>query len=336
MNVERREFIQKSGVLTGGIALGLSGKCESRSDLKNPSVVYGGEKSRVSISHRTDLRNANSSIHGEKVQRLLDAAIENLYQEKYPKVWSHLFNKNDVVGLKINCLAGRGLSTSAELVDSVIERLREAGVAKQNIIVWDRMDRDLEHAGFKIYRGKRKVQYYGTNRVGFTSRIFEYGAIGSLLSRILYDQCTAIINMPILKDHGIVGISVGLKNFFGVINNPNKYHDDVGDPYVADVNMIPAIRKKTRLTICDALTPQYEGGPPYQPQWTWQMDSVIAATDMVAMDYTGWQIIEKKRKEAGLESLKEAGREPTYIATAADSQHRLGTDDPTRIDVVKG
>ncbi|NOY59525.1 MAG: hypothetical protein GXO75_11450, partial [Calditrichaeota bacterium] len=79
-----------------------------------------------------------------------------------------------------------------------------------------------------------------------------------------------------------------------------------------------------------------EGGPPYQPQWTWQMDSVIAATDMVAMDYTCWQIIEKKRKKAGLESLKEAGREPTYIATAADSQHRLGTDDPAKIEVVKG
>ena len=150
--MERREFITKSSIITGGLALGLSGKCESGSVLKKISISDGGEKSRVCISHRTDVRNAKKSIQGDKVQRLLDAAIENLYQQKYAQVWSQLFNKNDVVGLKINCLAGRGLSTSAELVDSVIERLREAGVAKQNIIVWDRMDRDLEHAGCRYLK----------------------------------------------------------------------------------------------------------------------------------------------------------------------------------------
>jgi hypothetical protein len=33
-----------------------------------------------------------------------------------------------------------------------------------------------------------------------------------------------------------------------------------------------------------------------------------------------------------LKPLKEMKREPKYIATAADPQHRLGTNDPSRIE----
>jgi hypothetical protein len=55
----------------------------------------------------------------------------------------------------------------------------------------------------------------------------------------------------------------------------------------------------------------------------------------VALDHLGWQIIEKKRGEMGMKPLKELKREPTYIATAADAKHRLGTNDPNRIEVVE-
>jgi len=94
-----------------------------------------------------------------------------------------------------------------------------------------------------------------------------------------------------------VGVTMALKNLFGAIHNPNKYHITAGDPYVADVNMLPPIRQKVRLTICDAIAPQYEGGPSYMPQWSWPFNGVIASRDPVALDYTGWQIIERKRAE---------------------------------------
>jgi hypothetical protein len=61
----------------------------------------------------------------------------------------------------------------------------------------------------------------------------------------------------------------------------------------------------------------------------------MIATDAVALDYTGWQIIEHKRAERGLKPLPEVGRPPKYIAIAADAQHRLGTDDPKRIAVAE-
>ncbi len=93
----------------------------------------------------------------------------------------------------------------------------------------------------------------GNDVLGYeTATLPVYGSAGSLLSKTLTQLCDAVINLPVLKDHGIVGVTMALKNMFGAIHNPNKYHPNAGDPYVADVNMLPAIRQKVRLTICDA------------------------------------------------------------------------------------
>ena len=59
----------------------------------------------------------------------------------------------------------------------------------------------------------------------------------------------------------LFGVTIALKSMFGAIHNPNKYHMNVGNPYVADVFMLPPIRQKVRLHICDATTAQYGAGP---------------------------------------------------------------------------
>jgi hypothetical protein len=46
-------------------------------------------------------------------------------------------------------------------------------------------------------------------------------------------------------------------------------------------------------------------------------------------------MIERKRAEAGVPTLEAAGRRPNYIATAADAQHNLGTNDPGRIHLLE-
>jgi hypothetical protein len=61
----------------------------------------------------------------------------------------------------------------------------------------------------------------------------------------------------------------------------------------------------------------------------------MVSQDPVALDYTGWQIIERKRTEKRLKTLQADGRAPRYIETAADAQHRLGTNDPRRIAVLE-
>ncbi|HPG40933.1 MAG TPA: DUF362 domain-containing protein [bacterium] len=333
---KRRQFIKKTMLVGGALLLGRrSATAYAVPGLTIPSNTAGQKQSRVVIAHRNDLRTSQNLPDEAAVQKLLDTALENLFQQNSQNIWRYLFKPEDIVGLKVNCLAGKGLSTRPELVNAVVERLIAAGVNKSNIIIWDRHDNDLLRAGYTLYQGRQKVQCFGNNRVGFSQDIAEYGQIGSLLTRIVTEMCTALINLPILKDHGIVGLSAGMKNNFGVINNPNKYHDNIGDPFVADVNMLPPIRNKTRLIICDAITAQYEGGPPFMPQWCWNMDSLVVATDIVALDQVCWDIVETKRKAEKLFSLKQAGREPRYIATAADQTHRLGTNDLEKIECVR-
>jgi len=171
--------------------------------------------------------------------------------------------------------------------------------------------------------------------VGYEQQLVTYGSVGSQLSKILTRNCDLLINVPVLKDHDGAGITAALKNMYGVIHNPNKYHPDGCNPYVADVNMLPEVRTKTRLHICDATTACYEGGPGFKPEYSWKYNGLIVSEDPVALDYTGWQMIERKRAEKKLKTLEAEKRAPQYIATAADAQHRLGTDDPKRIAVVE-
>ena len=332
--VKRREFLQKT--IQAGTAFYFSAipGCKSAS---KELATSANDNYPVVIAQDAQVRDKNKKLIGNQVNDLLSRAMENLLGvSNSEQAWQQLFKTDDIVGIKINCLAGRGMSTSQELVTSIIEGLKGAGVPERNIIVWDRANRDLERAGYSIQTDRNRAKCYGNDQFGYTSNIYESGEIGSHLSKILVHQCTAIINVPILKDHGIVGMTNALKNFFGAIHNPNKYHDNFGDPYIADVYMLSEIRSKVRLTITDALTAQYEGGPPFMPQWAWHHNSLIVGFDPVAIDAIGWDIIERKRKEHGLPSLAAAGREPTYIATAADSRHRLGQNDLTKIKIRQG
>jgi len=249
--------------------------------------------------------------------------------------WKKLVRPGDLVGLKVNALGGRAFSSNLQLVEAVCERLQEAGIKAKDIVVWDRDTEELERAGFHISDAGNHVQCFGTDRAGYEEDLVTYGSVGSRLSKILTRNCNVLINLPVLKDHDGAGVSMALKNMYGVIHNPNKYHPNGCNPYIADVNMLPDIRTKMHLTVCDATTATYEGGPGYKPQYSWKNNALIVARDPVALDYVGWQMIERKRAEKGLKTLEAEKRAPSYIATAADSQHRLGTNDLRKIAVVE-
>jgi uncharacterized protein (DUF362 family) len=295
-------------------------------------------KSKVVIARDPSLAPGPRPLAPDSARLLnvLDRAIQSIYDADSPiDAWKRIARPSEVVGLKVNCLSGRGNSTSTVLVEAVCERLQQAGIPRANIVIWDRLNSDLESAGFQVSSRKDRIRCLGNDAAGYETDLAIYGSVGSLLSTTLTRTCDAVVNLPVLKDHGIVGVTMALKNLFGAIHNPNKYHLTAGDPYVADVNMLPPIRRKVRLTICDAIAPQYEGGPSYMPQWSWPFNGVIASRDPVALDYTGWQIIEQKRAEKGIEPLRNVKREPAYIARAADAQHKLGTNDPNLIEKVE-
>ncbi|MFH0813163.1 MAG: DUF362 domain-containing protein [Pseudomonadota bacterium] len=247
--------------------------------------------------------------------------------------WRSLFSPNDVVGIKVNGLSGQMMSTHPDLVNAIVEGLRLADVPDEKIIIWDRTSSDLTRAGFIINVRGSGVKCFGTEVVGYDEEPEIQESIGSCFSRILSTHCTALINVPVLKDHDLAGVTLSLKNFYGAIHNPNKYHDNNCDPYIADLNTHPFIKDKLRLVVCDGIEAQYNGGPSYKPRWRWNFSGLIMSFDPVAADSVGANIIETKRKENGLPSLEEAKRPPKHIATAA--KKGLGMDDLTKIKVLE-
>jgi uncharacterized protein (DUF362 family) len=331
VSTSRRNFLKNC--LAGAVVLGAHSQ---------PALLEAAEqssgllKSTVVIARDTMLRGAGTAVDSSRVLGLLDHAMQALFNVDHPaEPWKKLVRHGEKVGLKVNALGGRGLSSNVQLVEAICERLQEAEIRASDIVIWDRDTDELEHVGFRTLATGNSVQCFGTDRVGYEEELVTSGSVGSRLSKILTRHCNVLINVPVLKDHDGAGVTIALKNMYGVIHNPNKYHPNGCNPYIADVNMLPAIRTRMRLTICDATTASFEGGPGYKPQYSWKSNALIVSQDPVALDYTGWRIIESKRAEKGLKTLEVDGRAPNYIATAADAEHRLGTNDPQRIRLVE-
>ena len=144
-----------------------------------------------------------------------------------------------------------------------------------------------------------------------------------------------VINLPILKDHSMSGVTFAMKNMYGVVERPQDLHAGGCNPGVADLNAFPVVRQRIKLTIGDAMTSVYEGGPGFRPEHLWQPNALIVGEDRVASDHVAWGILEKKRAEVGLKTFEAAGRPPRYIATAADAAHALGVNDPQHINLIE-
>lgn len=228
------------------------------------------------------------------------------------------FRPEETIGIKVNTIGRRALSTSPETALALGLWLGQTVGREENVIIWDRTDEELKEAGYKISTSPGSLKIFGTDnrRAGYQSEPTAHRHLGSLFSRIQAELVQASISLALLKDHGLAGVTAGLKNYFGAIHNPNKYHDSNCDPYIAELFETDPIRKKHRLTILDALRVQYHRGPAYHPQWLTPTRKLIFSLDPVAADTVGWKLVEELRAQKGLPSLKEEGRAPGYLLTA--------------------
>jgi uncharacterized protein (DUF362 family) len=292
------------------------------------------QKSKVVIVRDAKLRTPGPAPDEKRVVAMLDHAMQTYFNaQNSVQPWKQIVRPGQVVGLKLNSL-GRMLSPSVALVATICERLQQAGINAGDIRVWDRGSRELEAAGFKLSTAPGAVRFLGSDTEGYEDAAVSYGSVTTRLCKI-FTQCDVVINMPVLKNHNIVGVTMAMKNMYGVINNPSTMHGTGCNPYIADLNMIPQIRQRVRFVVGDMMTAVYEGGPSYRPEFAWNEDGLIVGADQVAIDTISAGIVERKRSEKGLSTLEQKGTPLTYLATAADAQHKLGTNDLTRIALME-
>ncbi len=326
--MNRREFLAQAGATTAALAA-----------LPYAASAFGPGKPPVGKSRVVVIRHdalAEESLDARRVRELLDEAAKALAPEaKAADAWARWLKPSDGVGVKVNCL---GLATRPETAGALADALGSAGVAPERVILWDRSDRELRAAGYDLRASGPGVRCYGTDSLasrgpgGYAADIVTSGEIGSLYSRIVTDETTALVSAAVLKDHNLAGLTCALKNFYGAIHNPNKYHGNGCDPFIADVVAHPHIRSRLRLAICDATRPQCHGGPPSRPRWQWAYGGILLAADPVALDRVGMEILDRRRTAVGLKVLAEDGRPVRYLMSA--QARGLGMADLAQIEVV--
>lgn len=236
------------------------------------------------------------------------------------------------VGLKVNGLAGRNAATHFELVDELSLVLQQMGIGGHQQIVFDRFASDLTSSGFSLNQQGDGYRCTGNDALGYEEEPTVMPSSASRLARVLTERIDAVINMPVLKQHMLSGMSGALKNQFGCIHNPNKMHLDKCDPYISEVNAIPAIRNKQRLIVMDALRVVVDNGPSYQPGSAEVANTLMFATDPVAVDVVGLELVEELRRRRDLPPLDKVDLAPTHLQTSA--KMGLGQADRNAIDVV--
>jgi uncharacterized protein (DUF362 family) len=317
--LRRREFIGTTVAAGVGVwALG-----------RGTVLGEGAAGKSVVVSCTRDDATKDKKPNADAVKQMVHAVVCKLAGKAKPEeAWATFVKKDDVVGVKINCLFGVGAATHPEVTAAVVEGCQMAGVPADKIIVWDRTDKDLEKSGYTVSKGPG-VRTIGVNGA-WEDQPTAIATCQGKLAKILTQECTALINVPILKTHVTAGITMSMKNHYGSFHNPNQAHANGCDPFIAELNALDCIRKKTRLIVADALLPLPDKGPQAHPELTWEYKTILASLDPVAIDYVGIKILDEQRGKMNLPPI-----EPKCKCVQTAAAKGLGVADMSKIEVVK-
>lgn len=93
-----------------------------------------------------------NKIQASAVKDMFQKGLTTLTGKNLKKSFRMFFDKDDVVGLKVNPVGAGIISTRLEVVDAVIDWLTGNGLKRKNIVIWDRFDYMLTDAGFTSER----------------------------------------------------------------------------------------------------------------------------------------------------------------------------------------
>ena len=321
---------------------------------------YPGQVVRIS----TGTASSGGKLDPSKIKAAVEKGLLELSGENdIRSAWLQFVSPSDVVGIKVNPIGEKLLSTKPEVVAVIIDGLLQAGIPKKNIIIWDRRLFQLHEAGFTAERFPG-IEILGTEMRGPNGEFYDdKGELWSkdnidreapfyfadiedkydketlpymvnegkesYFTKILTRRTTKVINVPILKNAGAT-VTLCLKNLsYGALSNTSRLHK-LWMKSVAEPCAFPALRDKVVLNIVDGLQACYEGGPGADARYIWDANLMLFGTDPVAVDAVGHEFIVKERMKRGVQQLEDKKRR-AFLDLAAGLG--LGVADPEKIKI---
>ncbi len=285
----------------------------------------------------------NEDIVGEMVDQSM---IKLTGRDTAKEAWRDFVLPDHIVGIKINPLAGPELSTHSVIVNKIIEGLFSAGVLRKQIIIWDRFESHLLNAGYPIETDDGDVRTLATDlkNIGYDDEVFyetekdsiarrENESTRSLYSRIVTEMVDVLINVPVLKQHDMSGVSGCLKNMaFGSVDNTQRFHGKplYCNPAIAEIYENKVLKDKVVINIVDGLVASYDRGPEYHAESSWQYGGLFVSADPVILDVLILQTVNQKREELGLSSMSKYAN---HISSASNLE--LGNNSLDQVNLQK-
>jgi uncharacterized protein (DUF362 family) len=330
---------------------------------RNEQSLPGLFPGRVALVKNSSSVKENAIIEQEVYDMIARSMLELTGEKKLRKAWRRFVSPGERIGLKVNPVAGKSLSTSHEVVRSVIAQMEESGIERSQLTIWDRREFELTDVGFTpenypgirivgteqmdkdgLYYGKDgklygehmidRDWYYWADVEGeydeYTMPYMVNGGKYSYFTKIVTQDLDKIINIPILKNAGAT-VTLALKNLaYGSVSNTGRLHAKLWSETCAQVCAFAPLRDKVVLNIVDGIKGCFNGGPGANPQFFCDYHTIITGSDPVAVDRIGYDIVLAKRIAEGLQ--KEGT--PTALEFMLQAERlSLGVADRTRIDL---
>jgi Domain of unknown function (DUF362)/TAT (twin-arginine translocation) pathway signal sequence len=232
-------------------------------------------------------------LDGPVIQKMLDDAVAALFGEKDAAA---AWKK--IVGptdvVGIKTNSWNYLPTGKEVEEAIRSRVLEAGVPADKVAIADR----------------------------------------GVLTNPVFQAATVLINARPARVHYWAGMGSCIKNYIQFVPKPSDYHDDACAD-LATIWSLPVVKDRTRLNVLVMLTPLFHNIGPrgFSESYLWPYKGLLVGKDPVAVDATGYRIIQAQRqKHFGEDKPLETSAHHIMLA---DTRHKLGTSDPNLIEVIK-
>jgi hypothetical protein len=292
------------------------------------------------------------------VRQLFNQALLHFFDTKdVSSAWKKVIAPTDRVGIKIHTDSGPMMCHRA-LVNAVTESLIEAGVHRDKIIIFDRYTHQMENAGFSYQEDKNEILMTATVPTeGYDSKEFvdlpvpgkliwgdhefkrnipktdEQLGTKSYFSKILTQRIDKMINIGIPMSDPKLGLygcqlssSLSLVDNFRRLERPGVTRDDS----LTEIFSNQVLQKKCVLQILDALVIQFAGGPGFEPQYCFPLQTLYLSKDAVALDSLVMEEINRLRSKRAVSNTQETA---TYNQAASEAN--LGVSDPKKMDLIE-